>query len=141
MKLGGGASGFGRYFPNKGSGTLLTSGKAVSILPLGGIFARCAYPRLIFYVNSRGVGVVMRVDTVNLGNLVSKYLRRLHSSIYLGVLRVHKGLSKMEKDEVDIRHETVSSHGRRINLKKMSDQVADSTYQGIAIPANPISSN
>lgn len=119
MKLGGGASGFGRYFPNKGSGTLLTSGKAVTILPLGGIFARRTYSRLILYVNSRGVSVVMRIDAVNLGNLVSKHLRQLQaSSIYLGVLCVHKGLSKMEQDEVDIRHETVSSHGRRINLEK-----------------------
>lgn len=69
MKLGGGASGWGRYFPNKGSRTLLTSGKAVSILPLGGVFARGTYPGLFLYVNSRGVSVVMRIDAVNLRNL------------------------------------------------------------------------
>lgn len=69
MKLGGGASGWGRYFPNKGNGTLLTSSKAVSILPLGGVFARRTYPGLLLYVNSRGVSVVMRIDAVNLRNL------------------------------------------------------------------------
>jgi len=37
---------------------------------------------------------------------------------YLGVLCVHEGFSKMEEDEVDVRHETVSGHGRRINLEK-----------------------
>jgi hypothetical protein len=141
MKLGGGASGWGRYFPNKGSGTLLTSGKTVGILPLGGVFARRTNPGLILYVNSRGVSVIMWIDAVNLRNLVSNHLRRLQtSSIYLGVLRVHKGLSKMEQDEVDVRHETVSSHGRRVNLEKMSGRVKDSMYRGIAIPANPISS-
>jgi hypothetical protein len=42
---------------------------------------------------------------------------------YLCVLCVHEGLSKTEHDEVDVRHETVSSHSRRVNLKKVSDQV------------------
>ena len=52
------------------------------------------------------------------------HLRPLQaSSIYLGVLCVHKGLGKMEQDEVDVRHETVSSHSRRVNLEKMSDRV------------------
>jgi hypothetical protein len=84
----------------------------------------------------------MRVDAVNLRNQVSKHLRQLQvSSIYLGVLRVHERLSKTEQDEVDVRHETVSSHGRRVNLKKMSDRVTDSVCQGTAIPATPFSLN
>jgi hypothetical protein len=129
MKLGGGASGWGRYFPNKGSGTLLTSGKTVGILPLGGVFARRTYPGLLLYVNSRGVSVIMRIDAVDLRNLVGNHLRQLQaSSIYLGVLCVHKRLSKMEQDEVDVRHETVSSHGGRVNLGKMSDRVKNSMY-------------
>ena len=47
----------------------------------------------------------------------------------------------MEQDEVDIRHETVSSHGRRINLKKMSGRVNETVYGTIVIPANPFSSS
>jgi hypothetical protein len=66
----------------------------------------------------------MRIDAVNLRNLVSKHLRQLQPrSIYLGVLCVHKGFSKSEHDEVDVRHEAVSSHGHRVNLKNVSDQV------------------
>jgi hypothetical protein len=114
----------------------------VSILPLGGFFARRTYPGLILYVNSRCVSVVVRIDAVNLRNLVNKHLHQLQaSSIYLGVLCVHEGLSKTEQDEVDVRHETVSSHGRRVNLNKMSDLVTDRVCQGIAVPASLFSSN
>jgi hypothetical protein len=66
----------------------------------------------------------MRIDAVHLRHRVSEHLRQLQTrSIYLCVLCVHEGLSKTEHDEVDVRHETVSSHSRRVNLKKVSDQV------------------
>jgi hypothetical protein len=38
----------------------------MSILPLGGFFARRTYPGLILYVNSRCVSVVLRIDAVHL---------------------------------------------------------------------------
>jgi hypothetical protein len=88
------------------------------------------------------VSVVIRIDAVDLRKLISKHLRGLlDSSIYLGILCIHEGFGKAEQDEVDVRHETVSSYSRRINLNKESDRAANCAYQGIAIPANPFSSN
>ena len=66
----------------------------------------------------------MRIDAVHLRDLsASIYASYKARNIYLCILCVHKGLSKTEHDEVDVRHETVSSHGRGVNLEKMSDQV------------------
>lgn len=114
----------------------------MSILPLGGFFASCTYPGLILYVNSRCVGVVMRINAVDLGKRISNYLRKqLDNGIYLGVLCVHERLSKAEKDNVGVCHETVSSYSRRVNLNKKSDRDANRAYLGIAIPANLFSSN
>jgi hypothetical protein len=101
----------------------------MSILPLGGFVARRTYPRLILYVNSRCVRVVMRVDAVDLRKIINNYLRKqLDNGIYPGVLCVHERLSKVEKDEVDVCHETVSSHSRRVNLNKKSDRATNRAY-------------
>lgn len=43
----------------------------------------------------------------------------------------------MEQDEVNVRHETVSSHSRRVNLEKKSDRVKDSMYQGYSHTRKP----
>jgi hypothetical protein len=114
----------------------------MSILPLGGFFARRTYPGLILYVNSRCVSIVMRINAVDLRKIISNYLReQLDNGIYLGVLCVHKRLSKAEKDEVGVCHETVSSYSRRVNLNKKSDRATNRAYLGIAIPSNLFSSN
>jgi hypothetical protein len=53
---------------------------------------------------------------------------QLDNGIYLGVLCVHERLSKAEKDEVGVCHETVSSYSRRVNLNKKSDRATNHTY-------------
>jgi hypothetical protein len=60
---------------------------------------------------------------------ISNYLReQLDNDIYLGVLCVHERLSKAEKDDVGVCHETVSSYSRRVNLNKKSDRATDRAY-------------
>jgi len=101
----------------------------MSVLPLGGFFARRTYPGLILYVNSRCVSVVMRIDAVDLGKMINNCLRgQLDNDIYLGVLCVHERLRKAEKDDVGVCHETVSSHSRRVNLNKESDRATNRAY-------------
>jgi hypothetical protein len=101
----------------------------MSILPLGGFFARRTYPGLILYVNSRCVSVVMRIDAVDLREGMSNYLcEQLDNGIYLGVLCVHERLSKAEKDDVGVCHETVSGHSRRVDLDKKSDRARNRAY-------------
>ena len=53
---------------------------------------------------------------------------QLDNGIYLGVLCVHERLSKAEKDDVGVCHETVSSYSRRVNLNKKSDKATHRAY-------------
>lgn len=59
----------------------------------------------------------MRINAVNLRSPVINVTVRCIPA-YLGVLGVHERFGEMEQDEVGVRHKAVSSHGRRINLKK-----------------------
>jgi hypothetical protein len=64
----------------------------------------------------------MRIDADHLKKMISIYLRELlGNGIYLGVLCVHERLSKAEKDEVDVCHETISSYSCGVNLNKKSE--------------------
>jgi hypothetical protein len=47
---------------------------------------------------------------------------------YLGVLCIHERLSKAEKDDVGVCHETVSSYSCRVNLNKKSDRATNRAY-------------
>ena len=47
---------------------------------------------------------------------------------YLGVLCVHERLSKAEKDEVGVCHETVSRYSCGVNLNKKSDRATNRAY-------------
>jgi hypothetical protein len=67
--------------------------------------------------------------------MISNYLReQLDNGIYLCELCIHERLSKAEKDEVGVRHETVSSDCRRVNLNKKSDRATNRAYYGMANP-------
>jgi len=71
----------------------------------------------------------MRIDAVDLRKMIGDYWReQLDNSIYLGVLCVHERLSKAEKDEVGVCHETVSCYSCRVNLNKKSDRATNRVY-------------
>jgi hypothetical protein len=97
-------------------------------LPFCSVFARRIYARLFLYIYPRCVSIIVWVNAVNLGDPVSKCLCQLcRNKSCLGVLRVHKWFCKMEKDEMDIRHEAIRGYRYRINLGKCQTEFAHST--------------
>jgi hypothetical protein len=93
------------------------------------LFARRVYAGLFLYIYPRCVSIIVWVNPVNLKDPVSKRIRQLcRNKSCLGVLGVNKWFCKMEKDEMDVRHEAIRGHGYRINLGKCQTEFANDTY-------------
>lgn len=72
---------------------------------------------LLGEINSGGVRVVRRIDSVHLSHALLSVSRILHESYaYLAILRVHEWLTELQEDDLQVHDERIRGHRQHVDL-------------------------